>query len=194
MTTQRATKRAIKTSVTSPTRAATRRIPASGAQRGQRVRPRGSGGGRSGDGTGAGAELGTTGAGSGRDTVERPPENRDRARILAVAIAEIGLEHKALNVEIIDVRGKVDYSDYVVVMSGRSDRQVNALGRHIEEDLLQKHKARCLGVEGMPSGTWLLMDYSDVVVHIFHEDTRGYYDLETLWIDAARVATDTATP
>jgi ribosome-associated protein len=126
----------------------------------------------------------------GRRTREQPPD--DRARSLAVAIAEVGLEYKALNVEIIDVRGKVDYSDYVVVMSGRSDRQVNALGRHIEEDLQRLHKARCLGVEGMPSGTWLLMDYGDVVVHIFHEDTRGYYDLETLWIDAARVATGSA--
>jgi ribosome-associated protein len=128
-----------------------------------------------------------SGTGSKRTRGEQPPE--DRARSLAVAIAEVGLEYKALNVEIIDVRGKVDYSDYVVVMSGRSDRQVNALGRHIEEDLMRLHKARCLGVEGMPSGTWLLMDYGDVVVHIFHEDTRGYYDLETLWIDAARVAT-----
>jgi len=109
-----------------------------------------------------------------------------------MAIAGIGLEHKALNVEIIDVRGKVDYSDYVVVMSGRSDRQVNALGRHIEEDLQKDRLSRCLGVEGMPSGTWLLMDYGDVIVHIFHEDTRGYYDLETLWIDAARVATGAA--
>ena len=113
----------------------------------------------------------------------------DRARNLAMAIASVGLEYKALNIEIIDVRGKVDYSDYVVVMSGRSDRQVNALGRHIEEEVLKQHHARCLGVEGMPSGTWLLMDYGDVIVHIFHEDTRGYYDLETLWIDAARVAT-----
>jgi ribosome-associated protein len=106
-----------------------------------------------------------------------------------MAIAGVGLEYKALNVEIIDVRGKVDYSDYVVVMSGRSDRQVNALGRHIEEEVQKQHQARCHGVEGMPSGTWLLMDYGDVIVHIFHEDTRGYYDLETLWIDAARVAT-----
>jgi ribosome-associated protein len=127
-----------------------------------------------------------TTTGSGNRT-EQPPN--DRARALALAIAEVGLELKALNVEIIDVRGKVDYSDYVVVMSGRSDRQVNALGRNIEEELQRKHKARCLGVEGMPSGTWLLMDYGDVVVHIFHEDTRGYYDLETLWIDAARVTT-----
>lgn len=129
----------------------------------------------------------TGSGGSKRTRGEQPPD--DRGRSLAVAIAEVGLEYKALNVEIIDVRGKVDYSDYVVVMSGRSDRQVNALGKHIEEDLMRLHKARCLGVEGMPSGTWLLMDYGDVVVHIFHEDTRGYYDLETLWIDAARVAT-----
>jgi len=132
------------------------------------------------------SETSTSGSRKGRRDQVQPPE--DRARTLALAIAEVGLEYKALNVEIIDVRGKVDYSDYVVVMSGRSDRQVNALGRHIEEDLLAKHKARCLGTEGMPSGTWLLMDYGDVVVHIFHEDTRGYYDLETLWIDAARVA------
>jgi ribosome-associated protein len=133
------------------------------------------------------AKVATSGSGSRKTRGQQPPE--DRARVVALAIAEVGLENKALNVEIIDVRGKVDYSDYVVVMSGRSDRQVNALGRHIEEELKAKHSARCLGVEGMPSGTWLLMDFGDVVVHIFHEDTRGYYDLETLWIDAARVTT-----
>lgn len=106
---------------------------------------------------------------------------------LALAIAGAALDHKALNVEIIDVRGKVDYSDYVVVMSGRSDRQVAALGRNIEEAMQKEHSVRCSGIEGVPHGTWLLMDYGDVIVHIFHEDTRGYYDLETLWIDAARV-------
>lgn len=137
------------------------------------------------------AKAGTSATGSRKSRGQQPPE--DRARVVALAIAEVGLENKALNVEIIDVRGKVDYSDYVVVMSGRSDRQVNALGRHIEEELKAKHNARCLGVEGMPSGTWLLMDFGDVVVHIFHEDTRGYYDLETLWIDAARVTTSSAS-
>lgn len=140
----------------------------------------------------AGAKSGTSGSGSRKTRGQQPPE--DRARAVALAIAEVGLDNKALNVEIIDVRGKVDYSDYVVVMSGRSDRQVNALGRHIEEELKAKHNARCLGVEGMPSGTWLLMDFGDVVVHIFHEDTRGYYDLETLWIDAARVTTSASAP
>lgn len=118
------------------------------------------------------------------------PASEERARKLALAIAHVALENKALNVEIIDVHGKVDYSDYVVVMSGRSDRQVTSLGRNIEEGVKQQTGARCLGIEGMPQGTWLLMDYGDVVVHIFHEDTRGYYDLETLWIDAARVSVE----
>ena len=164
-----ATKRAMKTPTKTPRKGASKpKLTASSSRTRSRT---------------AAAASGTR---KGRRDQEQPPE--DRARTLALAIAEVGLEYKALNVEIIDVRGKVDYSDYVVVMSGRSDRQVNALGRHIEEDLQTKHKARCLGMEGMPSGTWLLMDYGDVVVHIFHEDTRGYYDLETLWIDAARVA------
>jgi ribosome-associated protein len=115
--------------------------------------------------------------------------DKDEARASALAIANAALEHKALNVQIIDVRGKVDYSDYVVIMSGRSDRQVAALARNIEETLA-KRGMRCLGVEGLPHASWLLMDYADVIVHIFHEDTRGYYDLEHLWIDAARVPTE----
>ena len=115
--------------------------------------------------------------------------SKDESRTLALAIAGAALEHKALNVQIIDVRGKVDYSDYVVVMSGRSDRQVAALARNIEQTI-EGRGSRCLGVEGLPHASWLLMDYADVIVHIFHEDTRGYYDLENLWIDAARVPTE----
>jgi ribosome-associated protein len=120
---------------------------------------------------------------------DKSDPERDKARKLALGVAAVGLEHSALNVEIIDVRGKVDYADYVVVMSGRSDRQVSALARHIEGELEKKLGERCLGVEGLPTASWLLMDFGDVVVHIFHEDTRGYYDLETLWLDAARVPT-----
>jgi ribosome-associated protein len=136
------------------------------------------------------------GAGDGRK--KRPAKKtaartrattNDDARVSALAIANAALEHKALNVQIIDVRGKVDYSDYVVIMSGRSDRQVAALARNIEETLAARGM-RCLGVEGLPHASWLLMDYADVIVHIFHEDTRGYYDLEHLWIDAARVPTE----
>ncbi len=106
----------------------------------------------------------------------------------ALAAAEAGLDKKAQGVEVIDVRGKVDYADFVVVMSGRSDRQVQAIARGVEETLHERGLGRCLGIEGMVQGRWVLMDFGDVVVHVFHEDTRGYYDLESLWIDAARLA------
>jgi len=117
----------------------------------------------------------------------------ESARRLALAIAEAGLEKKALNVEIIDVRGKVDYADYVVVMSGRSDRQVNAIAKGVQQHVKKVEKQDCIGVEGLPQGNWVLMDFGDVVVHVFHQDTRGYYDLEGLWIDAARVHVDQPT-
>ena len=115
-----------------------------------------------------------------------PPEGRE----LALRVAEAALDKKASRIEIIDVQGKVDYTDYVVVMSGRSDRQVAAIARGIEEDLKRKHGARCSGVEGLPQGNWVLLDFGDVVAHIFHQDTRGYYDLEALWLDADRVEFD----
>ncbi len=118
-----------------------------------------------------------------------PPSTNERVvgRELALKIAEAGLDKKAGKIEIIDVRGKVDYTDYVIVMSGRSDRQVAAIARGIEEDLKHKYGARCSGVEGLPQGNWVLLDFGDVVAHIFHQDTRGYYDLEALWLDADRV-------
>ena len=102
-------------------------------------------------------------------------------------VAEAALDKKAARIEIIDVRGKVDYTDYVIVMSGRSDRQVAAIARGIEEDLKHKYGSRCSGVEGLPQGNWVLLDFSDVVVHVFHQEARGYYDLEALWLDADRV-------
>ena len=110
----------------------------------------------------------------------------EAARSTALAIAAAALDKKALSVEIIDVRGKVDYADFLVVMSGSSDRQVNALARNIDNEL-KTQGVRCSSIEGLPQGSWVLMDFGDVVVHIFHQDTRGYYDLESLWFEAARV-------
>lgn len=117
----------------------------------------------------------------------RTSADPDSGRQLALWIAEAGLDKKASNIEIIDVRGKVDYADFVVVMSGRSDRQVSAVAKGIEEGLKAKHGVRCFSVEGLSGGNWVLLDFGDVVVHVFHRDTRGYYDLEGLWMDAARV-------
>ncbi len=124
-----------------------------------------------------------------RKPAAKKVEPNDAARKTALAVASAALDNKALNVEIIDVRGKVDYADYVVIMSGRSDRHVAALARNIE-DALRTIGQRCLGVEGLPKASWLLLDFGDVIVHVFHHDMRGYYDLERLWIDAARVAVE----
>lgn len=110
------------------------------------------------------------------------------ARAVAMAIAEAGLDKKALEVVVIDVTGKVDYADFVVVMSGRSDRQVSAICKGVEQDLREQHGVKCIAVEGMPQSKWALMDFGDVIVHVFHDEVRGYYDLETLWMDAARTA------
>lgn len=128
-----------------------------------------------------------------REKLATPRPNRgtdEEAKQTALQIASAGLDKKALEVEIIDVRGKVDYADFVVIMSGRSDRQVNAIAKGVETTLKVDHGKPCHGVEGLPQGHWVLMDFGDVIVHVFHEDTRGYYDLESLWMDAARVDLD----
>lgn len=132
--------------------------------------------------------------GAAKSKAPKSTEPGDEARRVALAIAEAGLDKKALEVVILDVRGKVDYADFVVVMSGRSDRQVSAICKGIENDLREKHGVRCFAVEGLPQAQWALLDFGDVIVHVFHEDVRGYYDLETLWMDAARVKVDVGPP
>ena len=110
----------------------------------------------------------------------------DGARELAIAIAIAALEKKAVGLEILDVAGRVDYADFLVLMTGRSDRQVLALSQGIEE-ALRAHKKRPLSVEGLPHASWVLMDYGDVVVHVFQDDARSLYDIEGLWMDARRI-------
>ena len=110
----------------------------------------------------------------------------DDARELAGVIAGAALEKKAVGVEILDVAGRVDYADFLVLMSGRSDRQVGALASAIEE-AVKKTGKRALSVEGMPHASWVLMDFGDVVVHVFQEDARNLYDIEGLWMDARRL-------
>jgi ribosome-associated protein len=110
----------------------------------------------------------------------------DAAREVAVAIAVAALDKKAHALEILDVAGKVDYADFLVLMSGKSDRQVAALAQGIEEALRKKGK-RALSVEGLPHAIWVLMDFGDVVVHVFQEDSRQLYDLDGLWMDAKRI-------
>ncbi|MCC7538538.1 MAG: ribosome silencing factor [Deltaproteobacteria bacterium] len=121
-----------------------------------------------------------------KPTPSKESPSEAAARNLALAVASAALDKKAESVEVIDIRGRVDYADFLVVMSGRSDRHVVAVAQGIEQALKQQGH-RCLGIEGLPQGQWVLMDYADVIAHVFHADRRGFYDLEGLWLDADRV-------
>ena len=110
----------------------------------------------------------------------------DDSREVAILIAIAGIEKKASGLEVIDVAGRVDYADFLVLMSGRSDRHVTALASAIEEALRKRNK-RALAVEGLPHANWVLMDFGDVVVHVFQDDARSAYDIDSLWMDARRV-------
>lgn len=116
-----------------------------------------------------------------------PPEANDAAKDLAIAMAIAGLDKKAAGVEILDVRGRVDYADFLVIMTGRSDRHVHAIATGIEEELSKK-KMAAISVEGLSAATWVLLDYGDVVAHVFQEESRQLYDIEGLWMDASRVS------
>jgi ribosome-associated protein len=108
------------------------------------------------------------------------------SRSLALLVAEAALDKKALAVEILDVIGKVDYADFLVLMTGGSARHVDALAQAIENSCKKGHK-QALSVEGLPAAVWVLLDFGDVVVHVFQEHSRGLYDIEGLWLDAKRL-------
>lgn len=105
---------------------------------------------------------------------------------LARAAALAGLDKKAEDVVILDVRELTSYADFLVLMTAGSDRQVKAVADAVD-DALKEQGRRPIGVEGLGSGNWILIDSGDVVVHVFHADARSFYDLDGLWSDARRI-------
>jgi len=93
---------------------------------------------------------------------------------------------KALDVVVLDVHGLASFADTFIVCSGRSHRQVSAIAEFVQKDLKAKG-IKPLGIEGLREGHWVLMDYGDVLIHVFYEPVRIFYDLEGLWSDAKRV-------
>ncbi|MBY0470229.1 ribosome silencing factor [bacterium] len=110
----------------------------------------------------------------------------DSSKVKALACAKAAIEKKGENTKILDLSGISGFTDYFVICSGMSDRQVRAMADAIEADL-KKQKHELLSLEGHTDGRWILMDFGDVVVHIFLDALREYYDLETLWADAPKV-------
>ena len=105
---------------------------------------------------------------------------------LAKMIAELALEKKAEDIVVMDVSKQAGFTDYFVIATGTSDVHLKALGDYIEDELSQ-YKVKVWHKEGYENLKWILMDFVDVVVHIFDGETREYYDLETLWADAEKI-------
>lgn len=119
-----------------------------------------------------------------KDRARAPAENA-AALALARQIAALAADKKAIDIAILDVRGMTSYADYLVLASGESDRQVTAVADHVEEKL-KEQGVRPIGTEGRETGSWVLLDYGEVVVHLFFTEVRAAYDLDGLWADAPR--------
>ncbi len=105
---------------------------------------------------------------------------------LAVAAAR---DHKADDLRLLDLSEVSDFTDYFLICSGHSDRQVRAIAEAVDEQL-RGTGSRALHVEGLREGKWVLLDYGDLVVHVFDEERRRFYRLDRLWADASAVLED----
>lgn len=115
--------------------------------------------------------------------IKKQPDSRARALLCINA----SLEKKAKDLIILKVKEFSDFADYFIIASGTSDRQVRAIATAIQENL-KKAEILPLGIEGEAAGQWILMDYTDVIIHIFLDTVRTFYDLERLWSEAPRMA------
>lgn len=112
------------------------------------------------------------------------PENPE-GLALARKVAALIADKKGENIVLLDVRGKTSYADYIVIASAESERQVAAMGENIETQMKNEGHAK-VGSEGYETGQWVLIDFGDVVTHLFYRDVRDFYDLDGLWADAKR--------
>jgi ribosome-associated protein len=122
-----------------------------------------------------------------RDSGDAPLERKIiEGRELADVALRAALDRKALEPTLLDVSEICSYADYILIVSARSDRQVAAVSDAVFAELKQRGYMP-LGTEGEQSGQWALIDYGEVIVHVFHHPTREFYDLESLWVDAKRI-------
>lgn len=109
------------------------------------------------------------------------------AVLVAQKLATLAIERKAADAALLDMHELVDYCDIFVLLTARNRRHVAAIAEDLR--LLAKRELglRCVGIEGLPAARWVLVDFGSIVVHIFDEPLRGFYDLDGLWSDAPRL-------
>ena len=97
---------------------------------------------------------------------------------------------KAEEITVLDVRGLTTYADAIIIITARSQRQVSSIAENMHI-AMKKINNMAIGTEGLKQGTWALLDYGDVIIHVFDKETRDFYDLEGMWSDVPRVDTST---
>ncbi len=99
------------------------------------------------------------------------------------------LGRKALGVIVLDVKTLTSVADTIIICSGRSNRQVSAIAEFVRSEL-KKSGIKPLGIEGLKDGHWVLLDYGHIIIHVFYEPLRDFYDIEGIWVDAERIKTE----
>lgn len=106
---------------------------------------------------------------------------------LARRIVDLVEDKKAEDITLLDLRPDAIMADFLVIANGGSDRQLNALSDHVRETIKDEHRKIPFSIDGTPQSGWVLLDYGDVIVHLFMEQERDYYDLEGLWQEKSQV-------
>jgi len=115
------------------------------------------------------------------------PHGTAGALKLATAAAKVALDNRAQQVLVLDVCKQTALFDYFVIASGTSRRQLHAISEEIDDVLEKQLGDQRMGIEGYDESRWIVLDYGNVVIHLFDEEMRAYYDLESLWADAKPV-------
>jgi ribosome-associated protein len=110
-----------------------------------------------------------------------------RSLQLALAAARTAAENRGQNIVVLDMRKQTSLFDYFVIATGTSRRQLHAMSEEIDRALEVELKDKRIGIEGYDDSRWIVLDYGDVVIHLFDEETRQFYSLENLWADAEPV-------
>jgi ribosome-associated protein len=114
-------------------------------------------------------------------TAQKAESRPDHGRARALAAARVADENRGTDVHVLDLRGLTDVFDYFVLATGSSRRQIHAMADEIEQMMKKEMHDSRRGSEGYEEGRWIVLDYGDVVVHLFDAEAREYWDLEQLW-------------
>lgn len=116
----------------------------------------------------------------------KPPRKKLSAKQMALSLARAALDMNALEIAILKVSKLVYYADYLVIAGARSTKQAQSIAENVQRAVIGSGE-KVIGVEGDRDGNWILVDSGDVIVHVFYQPVREFYDLEKLWGDAQRL-------